>query len=216
MQDIPSLQHPVAAAADQAGGPPPTDTPSARRRLSRVKERVIEALKFLGVLSGYHYGLSGFLFTSLAFFAHVSLKNFLTAPYLRRDLRHHASVASRSVGHACNHRGCTGSCAAYRNSRRYLSKRVCPANGARDHQADPGTAQRGAHGRVWLLCFAVYVTAAAKTHSGSAHVQHAERRCGNGNHDHSLCKLAREDAMPKSMSFVKARMQWALIEHHRL
>jgi phosphate transport system permease protein len=83
MQEIPSLQHPVAAAADQAGGPPPTDTPSARRRLSRVKERVIEALLFLAAFSSVAItmGIVGTLvYESSTFFAHVSIKEFLTAP----------------------------------------------------------------------------------------------------------------------------------------
>ena len=84
MQEIPNLQHPVAAAADQgAGSNPPEDTPSAVRRLSRWKERVIEALLFLAAFSSVAITV-GIVFTliyeSSTFFAHVSIREFLTAP----------------------------------------------------------------------------------------------------------------------------------------
>src|SRR5688572_33193092 len=83
MDEIPNLQHPVAAAADLAVSPPPTETPSSRRRLSRIKERFIEALLFLAAFSSVAItlGIVGTLiFESSTFFAHVSLKEFLTAP----------------------------------------------------------------------------------------------------------------------------------------
>ena len=83
MEEIPSLQHPVAAAADLAPHSPPAKTPSARRGLSRVKERFIEALLFLAAFSSVAItlGIVGTLvFESSSFFAHVSLREFLTAP----------------------------------------------------------------------------------------------------------------------------------------
>ena len=52
MNEIPSLRHPVAAAADQSDDrQPPEAAPSRQRRLSRIKERFIEALLFLAALS---------------------------------------------------------------------------------------------------------------------------------------------------------------------
>ncbi len=83
MNEIPALQHPVAAAADQASGPSPPTTASAARRLSRVKEKVIESLLFVAALSSVAItlGIVGTLiYESSFFFAHVSLREFLTAP----------------------------------------------------------------------------------------------------------------------------------------
>lgn len=84
MHEIPSLRHPVAAAADQSDNrQPPEAAPSRERRLSRIKERFIEALLFLAALSSVAITL-GIVFTlvyeSSSFFAHVSIKEFLTAP----------------------------------------------------------------------------------------------------------------------------------------
>lgn len=83
MKEIPALQHPVALAAEDAARPsPPGPTASAaRRRLSRLKERVIESLLFLAALSSVAItlGIVGTLvYESFAFFAHVSIKEFLT------------------------------------------------------------------------------------------------------------------------------------------
>jgi len=86
LKDIPALQHPTALAADvdaAAGGPPssPDSTPSAARRLSRVKERVIESLLFLAAISSVAItlGIVGTLvYESATFFAHVSIKEFFT------------------------------------------------------------------------------------------------------------------------------------------
>lgn len=83
MDEIPNLQHPVAAAAELDASPPPAETPSARRRLSRIKERFIEALLFLAAFSSVAItlGIVGTLvYESSTFFAHVPLKEFLTAP----------------------------------------------------------------------------------------------------------------------------------------
>ena len=83
MNEIPALQHPVAAAADQASGPSPPTTASAARRLSRVKEKVIESLLFVAAFSSVAItlGIVGTLiYESSFFFAHVSLREFLTAP----------------------------------------------------------------------------------------------------------------------------------------
>lgn len=81
MKEIPALQHPTALAAD--GSPPrsPESTSSAARRLSRVKERIIESLLFLAAISSVAItlGIVGTLiFESASFFAHVSIKDFLT------------------------------------------------------------------------------------------------------------------------------------------
>src|SRR5918993_1258648 len=83
MNEIPILQHPVAAAADQAPGPSPPSTASAARRLSRLKERVIESLLFAAAFSSVAItlGIVGTLvFESSVFFFHVSLREFLTDP----------------------------------------------------------------------------------------------------------------------------------------
>ena len=82
MNDIPGLQHPVASAADQSSSPSPPDTTSAAaRRLSRVKERIIETLLLLAAFSSVAItvGIVGTLaYESSSFFAHVPLKDFLT------------------------------------------------------------------------------------------------------------------------------------------
>lgn len=82
MKEIPALQHPTALAADADAGPPPPDSrPSSARRLSRIKERIIESLLFLAALSSVAItlGIVGTLvFESASFFAHVSLKDFFT------------------------------------------------------------------------------------------------------------------------------------------
>ncbi|MFN2514072.1 MAG: PstC family ABC transporter permease, partial [Pyrinomonadaceae bacterium] len=81
MKEIPILQHPVAAAADQGISAPPTAGPSATKRLSRLKERSIEALLFLAAFSSVAItaGIVGtLLYESSSFFADVSLKEFLT------------------------------------------------------------------------------------------------------------------------------------------
>ena len=83
MNEIPILRHPVAAAADQASGPSPPSTASAARRLSRIKERVIESLLFAAAFSSVAItlGIVGTLvFESSVFFSHVSLREFLTDP----------------------------------------------------------------------------------------------------------------------------------------
>ena len=83
MNEIPALQHPVAAAADQASGPSPPSTASAARRLSRLKEKVIESLLFAAAFSSVAItlGIVGTLvYESSVFFSHVSLREFLTEP----------------------------------------------------------------------------------------------------------------------------------------
>ena len=81
MNEIPALQHPVALAADSAPSPPVGPTASAARRLSRVKERIIEAFLFLAAISSVAItvGIVGTLvYESISFFAHVSIKDFFT------------------------------------------------------------------------------------------------------------------------------------------
>lgn len=78
MKDLPLLEQPTALAADLSG---PSTGGASARRLSRVKERVIEALLFLAALSsvGITLGIVGILvYESSTFFAHVSLSEFLT------------------------------------------------------------------------------------------------------------------------------------------
>jgi phosphate transport system permease protein len=80
MRDIPAPQHPVAPAAEEAARPPST-TPTAARRLSNLKERIIESLLLLAAFSSVAItlGIVGTLvYESTTFFAHVSLKEFLT------------------------------------------------------------------------------------------------------------------------------------------
>src|SRR5688500_4482486 len=84
MQDIPSLRHPVAVAPDQSDNrQPPEAARSRQRRLSRITARIIGARLFLPALSSVAITL-GIVFIlgyeSSTFFAHVSIKEFLTAP----------------------------------------------------------------------------------------------------------------------------------------
>jgi len=81
MKEIPALQSPVALAADQNRRGPSDETPAAARRLSRVKERIIESLLLLAAFSSVAItlGIVGILvYESSSFFAHVSIKEFLT------------------------------------------------------------------------------------------------------------------------------------------
>jgi phosphate transport system permease protein len=79
MKEIPAIQYPVAFASE----PTPEARPAAARRLSRWKERVIETLLLLAAFSSVAItlGIVGTLLVeSATFFAHVSLKEFLTDP----------------------------------------------------------------------------------------------------------------------------------------
>jgi phosphate transport system permease protein len=81
MKDIPALQSPVALAADQSRHGPSDETPAAARRLSRIKERIIESLLLLAAFSSVAItvGIVGILvYESSTFFAHVSIKEFFT------------------------------------------------------------------------------------------------------------------------------------------
>ncbi len=81
MKDIPVLSHPIAVAADEAVRRPPGPIPSAARRLSNLKERIIESLLLLAAFSSVAItlGIVGTLvYESATFFAHVSLREFLT------------------------------------------------------------------------------------------------------------------------------------------
>ena len=84
MKDIPAVEFPVATAGEQAASQRPSDrSPSARRRLSHVKERFIEAMLLLAAFSSVAItlGIVGILvYESSTFFAHVSLREFLTDP----------------------------------------------------------------------------------------------------------------------------------------
>lgn len=83
MKETPVLQQPTALAAEltahhSAGGPP-----ARARRLSRLKERVIESFLFLAAFSSVAItvGIVGTLiYESSTFFAHVSFFEFLTDP----------------------------------------------------------------------------------------------------------------------------------------
>lgn len=81
MEEVPVLQHPVAPAAPS---PPPDGRPAAaRRRLSHLKERFIELLLLLAAFSSVAItvGIVGTLiYESSTFFAHVSIRQFLTDP----------------------------------------------------------------------------------------------------------------------------------------
>ena len=80
MKEIPALQHPVAAAADEQPGPHGRQFEGARR-LNSVKERVIEGLLMLSAFSSVAItlGIVGTLvYESAPFFAHVPLSTFLT------------------------------------------------------------------------------------------------------------------------------------------
>jgi phosphate transport system permease protein len=80
MKEIPALQHPVAAAADEQPGPRGGSLQGARR-LTSVKERVIELLLLAAAFSSVAItvGIVGTLaYESASFFAHVPLWDFLT------------------------------------------------------------------------------------------------------------------------------------------
>ena len=80
MKDLPLLEQPTALAADLSNRP--SGGASARtHRLSRFKERVIEALMFLAALFSVAItvGIVGTLvYESSTFFAHVSFREFIT------------------------------------------------------------------------------------------------------------------------------------------
>lgn len=81
MKDIPVLQTPVALAADQNRRGPSDERPAVARRLSRVKEQIIEFVLLLAAFSSVAItlGIVGILvYESSSFFAHVSIKDFFT------------------------------------------------------------------------------------------------------------------------------------------
>jgi phosphate transport system permease protein len=83
MSDMPVLQHTMDSVRGETSrrGPSPASQHSAARRLSRIKERFIEALLLLAAFSSVAItlGIVGILiYESSTFFAHVSLKEFLT------------------------------------------------------------------------------------------------------------------------------------------
>ena len=81
MKDIPIVQHPVALAAEPTGQPLYDGTPAKSRRLSRLKERIIESLLFFAAFSSVAItvGIVGTLiYESSTFFAHVSFVEFIT------------------------------------------------------------------------------------------------------------------------------------------
>ena len=81
MKDIPIVQHPVALAAEPSGQPLDGRTPTRSRRLSRLKERIIESLLFFAAFSSVAItvGIVGTLiYESSTFFAHVSFLEFIT------------------------------------------------------------------------------------------------------------------------------------------
>lgn len=81
MKDIPALQSPVALAADQSRPGPSDERPAVARRLSRVKERIIETILLLAAFSSVAItlGIVGILvYESSTFFAHVSIREFFT------------------------------------------------------------------------------------------------------------------------------------------
>jgi phosphate transport system permease protein len=83
MKEIPALQYPVALASEQTAPPEPEASPIAGRNLSRWKERIIETLLLLAAFSSVAItlGIVGTLvYESATFFAHVSLKEFVTDP----------------------------------------------------------------------------------------------------------------------------------------
>ena len=81
MKEIPIVQHPVALAAEPTRQPLDGGTPANSRRLSRLKERIIESLLFVAAFSSVAItvGIVGTLiYESSTFFAHVSIRDFLT------------------------------------------------------------------------------------------------------------------------------------------
>ncbi|HEX5965387.1 MAG TPA: hypothetical protein VFY51_05635, partial [Pyrinomonadaceae bacterium] len=81
MKDLSMIEQPAALAADFSVQPPAGGASARARRLSRVKERVIESILLLAALSsvGITLGIVGTLiYESASFFAHVPLTSFLT------------------------------------------------------------------------------------------------------------------------------------------
>ncbi|HEU4770208.1 MAG TPA: phosphate ABC transporter permease subunit PstC [Pyrinomonadaceae bacterium] len=81
MKDLPMIEQPVALAADVAAQPSSGGTSARARRLSRIKERIIESALMLAALSSIAItlGIVGILiYESSTFFAHVPLTTFLT------------------------------------------------------------------------------------------------------------------------------------------
>lgn len=80
MKDLPLLHQPTALAADLSNGPG-GDASTRTHRLSRFKERIIEALMFLAALFSVAItiGIVGILiYESSTFFAHVSFREFVS------------------------------------------------------------------------------------------------------------------------------------------
>ena len=81
MKDLPMVEQPAALAADLSGQSSSGGAAARVYRLSRVKERIIEALLFLAAFSSVAITL-GFvgtlLYESSTFFSHVSFVDFLT------------------------------------------------------------------------------------------------------------------------------------------
>ena len=80
MKDLPLLDQPTALAADLSNGPG-GDASTRTHRLSRFKERIIEALMFLAALFSVAItiGIVGILiYESSTFFAHVSFREFVS------------------------------------------------------------------------------------------------------------------------------------------
>jgi len=83
MKETSALQYPAALTADQTPPTSPEARHTAARTLTRWKERIIETLLLLAAFSSVAItlGIVGILvFESAAFFAHVSIKEFLTDP----------------------------------------------------------------------------------------------------------------------------------------
>src|SRR5687767_4015337 len=81
MKDLPMIEQSAALAADISVQPPAAGASARARRLSRVKERIIESILLLAALSSVAItlGIVGILiYESSSFFAHVSLRAFLT------------------------------------------------------------------------------------------------------------------------------------------
>ncbi|HEU4714628.1 MAG TPA: phosphate ABC transporter permease subunit PstC [Pyrinomonadaceae bacterium] len=81
MKDLPLIEQPVALGADVASQPSPGGASARARRLSRIKERIIESGLLLAALSSVAItlGIVGILiYESSTFFAHVPLTTFLT------------------------------------------------------------------------------------------------------------------------------------------